>query len=100
MKMHQTRFTTTLLFLLFVSLASVSCSPVETIDYANGDVYVGEHRDDQRNGQGTHTYANGDVYIGEHRDGLSNGQGTYTFADGRVSSGIWRDNELITENDN
>ena len=52
---------TNLLFLLVVSLASVSCSPVETIDYANGDVYVGEYRDGQSNGQGTYTYAQGPV---------------------------------------
>ena len=33
------------------------------------------------NGQGTYNYANGDQYIGEHKDGKYHGQGTYTFAD-------------------
>ena len=65
------------LSLLLISLASVSYGQVETRNYSDGSVYVGEFRDGQRNGQGT-----------------------YTFADGTVSSGIWRDNELITENDN
>ena len=75
--MHRTRFTTTFLCLLVIFLASVSYGQnVETINYANGDVYVGEVR-------------NGEL----------NGQGTFTFADGRVSGGIWRDNELITESD-
>jgi len=69
--------TTTALSLLLISLASVSYGQVETINYANGDVYVGEYRDDQRNGQGT-----------------------FTFADGGVLNGIWRDDELITESDN
>ena len=45
-------------------------------------------------------YANGDVYSGQLKNGIKHGQGILTFADGRVSSGIWRDNELITENDN
>ena len=69
--------TTTALSLLLISLASVSYGQVETINYANGDVYVGEFRDD-----------------------LFNGQGTFTFADGGVLNGIWRDDELITESDN
>ena len=69
--------TSTAISLLLISLASVSYGQVETINYSDGSVYVGEYRDGQRNGQGT-----------------------YTFADGRVSSGIWRDNELITESDN
>ena len=68
---------TTLLSLLLISLASVSYGQVETRNYSDGSVYVGEFRDGQRDGQGT-----------------------YAFADGRVSRGIWRDNELITESDN
>ena len=92
--------TKTLLFLLLISLASISCSPVEPIDYAKGDVYVGEFSDDQCNGQGIYTFAIGFVYVGEFRDDQYNGRGTFTFAGGRVSSGIWRDNELITESDN
>ncbi|MEC8995661.1 MAG: hypothetical protein VX506_09000 [Pseudomonadota bacterium] len=75
--MHRTRFTTTFLCLLVIFLASVSYGQnVETINYANGDVYVGEVR-------------NGEL----------NGQGNFTFVDGRVSRGIWHDNELITESD-
>ena len=70
--------TTTALSILLVSLASVSYGQtVETRNYPNGAVYVGE--------------------VSDYR---YNGQGTYTFADGSVQNGIWRDNELITENDN
>jgi hypothetical protein len=51
-------------------LASVSYGQaIETINHANGDVYVGEFRDGQRNGQGTYTFAGGNVYTGEWRDG-------------------------------
>jgi len=76
--MQRTITIKTLLFLLFISLVSVSYAQnIETINYASGDIYVGELR-------------NGEL----------NGQGTYTFADGTVSRGIWRDNELITKSDN
>jgi hypothetical protein len=49
-----------------------------TYTYADGNKYVGEFKDDKRNGQGTYTYANGDKYVGEHKDNKANGQGTYT----------------------
>ena len=99
--MQRTITIKTLLFLLLISLANVSYGQnVETINYANGDVYVGEVRNGELNGQGTYTNVHGDVYVGEFREDLFNGQGTLTFADGRVSRGIWNNGELITENDN
>ena len=89
-----------------------------TLTWPSGQEYVGEWRDDKKNGQGTSTYANGDKYVGEHRDGefhgqgtyyflannefkgdkyvgewrddKRNGQGTYFWADGRVWHGLWR----------
>ena len=99
--MQRTITIKTLLFLLLNSLANVSYGQnVETINYANGDVYVGEIRNGELNGQGITTFANGSVYVGEFRGDQYNGQGTFTFADGTVSRGIWRDNELITKSDN
>ena len=44
-----------------------------------GEKYVGEFKDNKRHGQGTYTYANGDKYVGEFKDGKCHGQGTYTF---------------------
>ena len=35
----------------------------------DGNKYVGEWKDDKRDGQGTYTYANGDKYVGEFKDG-------------------------------
>ena len=61
--------TSTALSLLLMSLASVSYGQVETINYSDGGVYVGEVMNGQRNGQGTYTYASGSVYVGEYRDG-------------------------------
>ena len=62
-----------------------------TYTLANGDKYVGEFKDDKRNGQGTYTYASGDNYIGGWKDNRKDGQGTYTYADGTVEQGIWKD---------
>ncbi len=64
-----------------------------TYTWADGDKYVGEWRDDKKNGQGTYTYADGDKYVGEFRDDKKHGQGTYFFADGRVWHGLFRNDE-------
>ena len=85
--------TTTLLTLVLIGLAGGSYGQdIRTITYSNGDVYVGEFKDDKANGQGTYTYANGDVYVGEHKDKF-NGQGTITFANGSVYVGEFKDNQ-------
>ena len=62
-----------------------------TYTYADGDKFVGEYKDDKRNGQGTYTYANGDKYVGEYKDDKLNGQGTYTYADGEKYVGAFKD---------
>ncbi|MEE2694187.1 MAG: hypothetical protein VX884_01750 [Pseudomonadota bacterium] len=59
--------------------------------HPDGDKYVGEFRDGKRHGHGTYTWADGAKYIGEHRDGQANGHGTYTWADGRRYVGDFRD---------
>ena len=46
---------------------------------------------------GTYTWADGDKYVGEHKDGKSHGKGTFTFASGKVKSGIWADNKYLYE---
>ena len=62
-----------------------------------GDQYSGEYKDDKRHGQGTYSYADGDQYIGEHKDGKYHGQGTYSYANGDSDRGIWRNGELISD---
>ena len=68
-----------------------------TFTFADGEKYVGEFKDDKRNGQGTYTYADGEKYVGELKDDKRNGQGIFYLANGSISqSGDWRDNSLVT----
>jgi hypothetical protein len=64
-----------------------------TYAYANGEKYVGEHRDGLPNGQGTYTFANGEKYVGEFKDNKYYGQGTHTFANGEKYVGEFKDNK-------
>jgi len=63
-----------------------------TLTFSNGNKYVGEFRDNKRNGQGTFTWATGTNYVGEFRDDKRNGRGTFTWADGTNYVGEFRDN--------
>jgi len=60
---------------------------------ADGEKYVGEFKDNKRNGQGTITLSNGNKYVGEFKDGKFNGQGTFTSASGNKYVGEWKDNK-------
>ena len=50
-----------------------------TLTFPSGEKYVGEFKDDKRNGQGTLTFPSGQKYVGEFKDDKRNGQGTHTF---------------------
>jgi hypothetical protein len=65
----------------------------------SGEEYVGEWKDDKRNGQGTNTYADGEKYVGEYKDDNRHGQGTYTYADGRIEEGIWGEDAFLSTDD-
>ena len=69
----------------------VPCAYGETINYDNGDKYVGEISNGVPHGQGTYFYASGAKYIGEYKDGLQHGHGTYIWADGEKYIGEYKD---------
>jgi len=62
-----------------------------TIRYADGGVYIGEHKDDKAHGQGLFKNDDGGVYIGEHKDDKRHGQGIFTWADGSFYEGNYKD---------
>ena len=65
-----------------------------TYTYADGDKYVGAFKNDKINGQGTYTYANGHKYVGEYKDGIRNGQGTFTYANGDQYVGAYKNDKI------
>nr|CCA19186.1 conserved hypothetical protein [Albugo laibachii Nc14] len=62
-----------------------------SIQYDNGDMYVGEIAKDrmERQGQGTCTYANGDVYQGQWMSDCRSGHGSIRYSNGDTYVGEW-----------
>lgn len=61
--------------------------------YDDGEKYIGEWQNDERNGHGTYTYANGNKYVGDYKDNKKNGQGTFTWASGAEYVGEFKDDK-------
>ena len=67
-----------------------------TYSWYDGDKYVGEWKDDKKNGQGTYISANGEKYIGELKNGKLNGYAIRYSSDGSIlKEGIWKDDKFI-----
>ena len=58
--------------------------------FKNGDVYVGEYRDNQKNGKGVYTRCDGESYNGHFRDGKKHGNGISIYKDGSYYNGKYR----------
>ncbi len=61
-----------------------------TLNYNNGEKYVGEWKYGAFDGYGTFTYSNGDSYSGGWKKGNFDGNGTYTYSDGDRLVGEWK----------
>jgi S1-C subfamily serine protease len=66
-----------------------------TYTFPSGNKYVGEYRNNKRNGQGAFTFADGNKYVGEFKNDKRHGQGTFTFVSGNVKKGIWENNKYL-----
>lgn len=64
-----------------------------TFTDSDGSIYVGEGKDNKRNGHGTLNWPNGSKYVGEWKDGKRNGQGTLTWIDGDKYVGEWKNDK-------
>ena len=65
-----------------------------TIIFSNDTTYFGEWKNGRRDGQGTYTFPNGNKYVGEFKNDKRHGQGTFTFADGGKDVGAFKDGKL------
>jgi hypothetical protein len=64
--------------------------------YPNGARYTGDFKDGKPSGAGTYAYPNGSKYVGGFRDGKFNGRGVLYAADGAVmSSGLFADDKFV-----
>jgi hypothetical protein len=60
-----------------------------TFVFSNGDYYAGKFKNDEINGQGTYTFVSGEKYVGQWKDAKRNGQGANTYASGNKYLGQW-----------
>lgn len=68
------------------------------ITYTNGDKYIGEISNYQRNGQGTYYFSNGDRYEGIWKDNKKSGNGKYYYVNGDVNEGVWENDVAVKFN--
>eukprot|EP01017_Pseudomicrothorax_dubius_P042844 TRINITY_DN704_c0_g1_i18.p1 TRINITY_DN704_c0_g1~~TRINITY_DN704_c0_g1_i18.p1 ORF type:complete len:200 (-),score=30.91 TRINITY_DN704_c0_g1_i18:118-717(-) len=59
--------------------------------------YEGEFVNGERTGIGTLNFPNGDKFMGSFLKGRINGQGTFTTRNGHISAGEWSNNILVFE---
>ena len=68
--------------------------------YPDGANYVGEFADNEKQGQGTFTWPNGAKYVGTFAEGIPNGNGTEYGPDGsQVRTGLWEKGEFVGDAD-
>ena len=68
-----------------------------TMEWSNGDKYVGEWKDGKIHGKGTMKWSNGDKYVGEWKKGEMHGEGTMEWSDGYKYTGEWKKGEMHGE---
>ena len=63
--------------------------------YGDGRKYVGEWKNNNRNGHGIFTWADRSTYVGEWKNGNITGRGAFTDINGKCISGVWESGKLI-----
>ena len=62
------------------------------IIYENGEKYIGEKKNNIKQGFGKFFYSDGSIYEGEWKDDVKEGFGTYYYASGSKYEGEWKNN--------
>ena len=88
-----------IIFLINALGSYASYLNTKTINYSNGDKYVGQVVNGKRHGIGTYYFfETGDKFWGHWANGKRNGIGKYYYADGQIKSGVWKDDKYVVEN--
>ena len=58
----------------------------------NGEEYIGQWKSDLKNGQGNYFWPNGDKYIGQYKDDNYDGNGKFIYESGVIYIGQYKDN--------
>lgn len=66
----------------------------DTIEFDNGDVYIGGILNNEFHGQGEYHWINGNYYIGNWVNSLRSGNGAMRWNDGAHYSGNWVDDNI------
>ena len=62
------------------------------IVYENGEKYIGEKKNNIKQGYGKFFYSDGSIYEGEWKDDVKEGFGTYYYVGGSLYEGEWKNN--------
>ncbi len=96
-EMHMRTTATTIMGTLIIGcLMATGCfteGNIRTITFKDGSKYVGEFKDDIKQGYGRMTWANGDQYEGQWVNDAINGKGVFTWANGDRYDGQWAANK-------
>ena len=67
---------------------------IGTIEYSNGDKYIGAFKEGNRSGDGQYVYSNGNQYNGQWTNGKKNGKGEFLYSNGSKYTGDFVDGKL------
>ena len=76
-----------------MGIAGLVCDGLGTMQYTNGDRYIGEWKVNKRDGCGTHTYVDGSVYDGEWKSDKRHGCGQLLSTKGEIYEGSFHCDE-------
>ena len=65
-----------------------------SMNYSNGDTYVGKIKNGKYHGVGKYTYQNGSYYEGQWKNGLEHGQGIFEVPGVMKYDGNWDEGEM------